>query len=208
MKQIIILLAIFSIAFLSCKKDKKDDSSPIPAVKDFAYIKAGVKWIYNTSDNDPNHAGIIIEQSWEIKTMDADGWCTVDWVVPGFTQHVEWFADATMFSNMAFKVNQMRFPLIKANPVINDTYSMTFSDSTGSVTNTHKVLSLNESVTVPAGSYTNCIKIRETTSGDTVFYKDYWIDKNIGIIRTEGTTAGDWPTILTEELKTRVVPIN
>ncbi len=204
-------MAIFSIAIISCKKKDKNEEptpTPTPVVKDFSYIKAGVKWIYNTTDTDPNYAGITIEQSYEIKTMDADGWCTVDWVISGHTQSLEWFADVSMFSNMANKASQMKFPLIKANPVLNDTYSMTFSTSTGNVTNSHKVVSLNESVTVTAGTYNNCIKIHETTSGDPVFYKDYWIDKTAGIVKTEGITQEDYPVIITEELKTKIMPIN
>jgi hypothetical protein len=207
MKNTIILLALFSIVFISCKKDKDSDQdpapTPTPVVKDFDYVKVGAKWVYNTSDSDPNHQGIIYEQTWIVKTKDADGWCTVDWALPGFTYTVEWFADATMFSNMASKAQQMKFPLIKANPVLNDTYSITYSNDTMNVTDTRVIKSLTESVTVPAGSYTNCVKIHETTSADSVYYKDYWIDKTVGIVRTEGTTKEDWPTIIFEELKSK-----
>lgn len=207
MKKTILLLALFSAVLISCKKEKKEDLTPTPVVKDFAYIKAGTKWIYNTTDTDSSHAGIVIEQSFKIKTMDADGWCTVEWTLPSFVQQIEWFADATMFANMASKTAQMKFPLVKANPTLNDTYSVTFTTNTGTVTNTRKVVSLSETAVVPAGTYNNCVKIHETTSGDPVYYKDYWVDKNVGIVRTEGTTQEDYPVIVIESLKTIEAPI-
>jgi hypothetical protein len=207
MKKLILFLTIVSISLLSCKKDKDEDPPPTPTppvVGEFDYIKAGAKWTYNTFDTDPNHQGITVEESHEIKTKDTDGWCTVEWkIAPVFVQQIEWFSDNTMFSNQAQKQSQMRFPLIKSNPVLNDTYSITYSSNNGPVTNTRVVKSLTESITVPAGSYTNCVKIHETTSEDTVYYKDYWVAKNIGVVRMEGTTKEDFPVIIIQELKTK-----
>lgn len=208
MKRTIILLAIFSIAFISCKKDKKEDPAPTPTptpvVTEFDYVKTGAKWTYNTTDTDPNHAGIIIEESYEIKTKDTEGWCTVEWKIASVAvQQLEWYADNSMYSNHAQKSSQMRFPLVKSNPVIGDTYSVTYTSNTGEVTNTRVVISINESVTVPLGTYTNCVKIRETTSEDPVYYKDYWIDKTIGIVRMEGTTEEDYPVLVIQELKSK-----
>ncbi len=206
MNRTIILLAIFSIAFISCKKDKKEDPAPTPTpvVTAFDYVKAGAKWIYNSFDTDPNHAGIIIEESFEIKTKDTDGWCSVEWKVASVVvQQIEWYADNNIYSNHAQKSSQMRFPLVKSSPVVGDTYNVTYTANTGQVTNTRVVISLNESITVPAGSYSNCVKIRETTSEDPVYYKDYWVDKNVGIVRMEGTTEEDYPVLIIQELKTK-----
>jgi hypothetical protein len=204
MKKTIILLAIISIAFISCKKDKKEDPTPTPVEqKNFEYIKTGAKWIFISSDTDPNHAGITFEQSFTITAKDADGWCNIDWALPTFTQHIEWFSDVTMFSNMASKASQFKFPLIKANPVLNDSYTMDYTSNGVTYTNKRQVVSLSESITVPAGTFTNCVKIHETTTADNVYYKDYWIDKTYGIVRTEGTTQGDYPVIIIEELKSK-----
>ena len=82
---------------------------------------------------------------------------------------------------------------------------MSYDDNGTIITNTRKVTALNQSVTVEAGTFTNCVKIHETTSADTIYYKDYLIDLNTGIIRMEGTTAEDYPVIIIQELKSKTL---
>jgi hypothetical protein len=76
MKKLFLLFAVVSISLSSCKKDKEEEPAPTPptpTVGEFDYVKAGAKFIYNTTDTDPNHQGIIIEESFEIKTKDTEG---------------------------------------------------------------------------------------------------------------------------------------
>lgn len=207
MKKLILLMTLLSIVYVSCKKDDSSDDNnapnPTPTNTSFSYIKQGASWTYINSDTDPNHAGITFESSYTITAMDADGWCNVNFVLPSFTQPMQWFADNSLWSDMANKASNMKFPLIKATPVLNDEYTMNYDDNGTTVTNTRKVIDLKDTVVVTAGAFTNCVVIHETTTADSLYYKDYWIDPSAGIVRTEGTTKEDLPTIIITELKSK-----
>jgi hypothetical protein len=197
---IAIIILIVSQIFSSCKKEEDDNISQ----NTFTFMKTGTKWTYNTFDSsDPS---IIIEEVYEITEMGTDGWAKLKWSIAGYLMsNVEWYADNTQFCNLGQKNSNKKLILTTANPAVNDTWSETWTTNTGTVTNTHKVTDLNQSVTVPAGTF-NCIKIRETTSDDNVYYKDYWFNIQKGVIKTEATTAADYPNILYSELKTIQIP--
>jgi hypothetical protein len=205
MKKIMIMMAMLSIAFVSCKKedDSSDDNNttPTPTNTNFAFIKQGASWTYVNSDTDPNHAGVTFESSYVITAKDAAGWCNVNWIMPSITVPMEWYADNNEWADTGSKMGGTKFTIIKATPVLNDEYSMTYDDNGTPVTNTRKVINLKDTVTVGAGTFTNCVVIHETTTADPVYYKDYWIDLNSGIVRMEGTTTGDYPVIIIQELK-------
>lgn len=200
------IFLLLSQVFYSCKKeeDNPETNNPIVTQSTFGFMKTGTKWTYNTFDSeDPT---IVIDEVFEITEMETDGWAKVKWTVGGFVvQTVEWYADNTLFSNLAQKNTVKKLCLCTKSPAINDTWSETWATSTGNVTNTRTVTALNQSVTVPAGTF-NCIKIHETTSEDNIYYTDYWFNVQNGIIKTEGTTAEDYPTVLYSELKTLIIP--
>jgi len=197
---IAIIVVIISQIFASCKKEEND----IISQDTFTFMKTGTKWTYNTFDSsDPS---IVIEEVFEITEVGTDGWAIVKWSLAGYlVNNVEWYADNTLFCNLGQKYSDKKLILTTVNPSINDTWSETFATNTGSVTNTHKITALNQSITVPAGTF-NCIKIRETTSDDNVYYKDYWFNIQKGVIKTEATTAASYPIIIYSELKTIQIP--
>ena len=61
-------------------------------------------------------------------------------------------------------------------------------DVPGITTEDNEVLSLSETVTVPAGTYANCLKIKETLSDGTIEYKYY--ARGVGCVR-EAPEGGD-----------------
>lgn len=202
----VFLLAITALVLVSsCKKDKEDEnvnpSTNVITQSTFSFMKQDAKWVYNTFDSqDP---GIIVEESYTISSMGTDGWAGVEWKIGGMViQTVEWYADNNVFCNLAQKSTNKKLNLTTSNPAVSDSWSETWSTSTGTVTNTRTVVAVNETVVVPAGTYNNCVKVRETTSEDSVYYKYYWFNQQYGIIKTEGTTAEDYPVILYSELKT------
>ncbi|MBN2778245.1 MAG: hypothetical protein JXR36_11415 [Bacteroidales bacterium] len=200
------ILLLLSQVFYSCKKEGDDPeaNNPIITQSTFGFMKTGTKWTYNTFDSeDPT---IVIDEVFEITEMGTDGWAKVKWSIAGIViQNVDWYSDNSVFCNLAQKNTVKKLSLCTTNPAINDTWSETWDTSNGNVTNTRTVTALNQSVTVPAGTF-NCIKIRETTSEDNIYYTDYWFNVQNGIIKTEGTTAEDYPTILYSELRTIQIP--
>lgn len=197
----LILLAMISVG---CKKDDENDPTPTPtpSTSAFAFYKVGSSWTYNDYDSDD--PGVIINETYTIQSIDAVGYATVKWELPGFTQTVEWYADNQIFSNLASKALNKKLTMTTVNPAVGDTWSETYQTNTGPITNTETIEALNETVTVEAGTFTNCIKIRETTSDDSVYYKLYWFSKEFGIIKSEGTTAADYPIIIYRELKSKI----
>jgi hypothetical protein len=75
---------------------------------------------------------------------------------------------------------------LSLNPQVGDTWALTVSNlGTMNV----EVLSVNDTVTVPAGTFTNCIKVQFTSSGD-VSIKDY--APGVGLIRYEELAPDNW----------------
>jgi hypothetical protein len=157
-------------------------------------------WIYINSDTDPNHIGITFESSYNITSIDPHGYISVDWQIPLLLRKVTWYADNDLWADPANRATGEKFTLIKSNSLPGDTFCKTYTSGT-TFTNTRKVISMNASRTVPAGSFTGCALIHETTTADNVYYKDYWIHPTYGIIRMEGTTKEDFPVIFIQELK-------
>lgn len=205
----ISLMTILSMLLMAaCDKketeEEENNNNTTVTQSTFTFMKQGTTWTYNTFDSeDPS---TIIGEVFEITSLGTDGWASVKWSMAGMLiKNVDWYADNSVFCNLAQKNTLKKLNLCTANPAVNNSWSETWSTSTGSVTNTRTVVALNETVTVPAGTFT-CIKIRETTSEDDVYYKNYWFNIQNGIIKTEGTTAEDYPTILYSELSSVSIP--
>jgi hypothetical protein len=77
-------------------------------------------------------------------------------------------------------------PLMPGNPQVGDKFRS--EDVSKTLFEDDEVLSLTETVTVPAGSYDNCLKIKETLPDGQIEYK-YFV-KGVGCIR-EAPEKGD-----------------
>jgi hypothetical protein len=199
----IFLFGFIGIALFatSCKKsDTPDTVNPPPSNTPFSYIRDGVVWTYINSDTDPGHVGITFETSYSITGIDAHGYCYVDWQIPLLLQKITWYVDKDQWADPANKTTGEKFTLITANPKPGDSSFITYTTKS-TFTNKRKVISLNASKTVPAGTFTGCALIHETTTADAKYYKDYWIHPTYGIIRMENTTKDVFPVILIQELK-------
>ncbi len=85
-------------------------------------------------------------------------------------------------------VQGMMFP----NEFLTPGYAQHFAY--GGTFNTDSVLSMGESVTVPAGTFNNCLKMREIHSdsnGATVFLEDHWYAQGVGMIKNVRTIPND-----------------
>jgi hypothetical protein len=202
MKNTLLIISFFALAimYIGCKKDdpKPNNENPITSSV-FVFFKIGASWIYDTYDSDAGTPHI--SQSFTINNINAQNYATVTWNIANiYSITQEWFADNTKFSMLCSQGNAKMLVLCDANPNIGETWTETWTDSSGVTTDSCKIIALNETVNVPAGTFTNCIKILQTTSKDPVYYKYIWFNFNVGVIKTEGTTSEDYPTILYEDL--------
>jgi hypothetical protein len=76
--------------------------------------------------------------------------------------------------------------LLPGNPKLGDQFRS--EDVPKITTEDNEVVSLSETVTVPAGTYQNCLKIKETLSDGGIEYKYY--AKGVGCVR-EQPEGGD-----------------
>jgi hypothetical protein len=76
--------------------------------------------------------------------------------------------------------------LLPGNPILGDKFRS--EDVPKITTEDNEVLSLSETVTVPAGTYQNCLKIKETLSDGGIEFKYY--AKGVGCVR-EAPEGGD-----------------
>lgn len=195
-----IIVLLFT-SLIACKKEdtKPTPPTPNPSSLPFVFYKANQKWTYNTySSSDPS---IILEETKQILSIDNAGWAAVKWTVAAYDFTIEWYANQDLFSDMGVKALNKKQVLTTKNPSLNQQWQETWQTGDGEITNTRKVVALSETVTVPAGTYTNCIKIRETTSDDPIYYNDFWFSIQHGIIKEEATTAEDFPILTIKELR-------
>ena len=78
---------------------------------------------------------------------------------------------------------------MKAHPRIGDFYRQEFS--LGNAEDFAKTLSLTEPVTVPAGSFSNCLKSRETTPLETDLLEHKFYALGVGNVLTVDARTGD-----------------
>ena len=76
--------------------------------------------------------------------------------------------------------------LLPANPQVGDKYRS--EDVSSELGEADEVVSVSEKVTVPAGTYENCVKVKESLSDGTTEYKYY--AKGVGVVR-EVPAVGD-----------------
>jgi hypothetical protein len=69
--------------------------------------------------------------------------------------------------------------IMPAHPKVGDKFQA--ENVPGITTEDDEVISLSETVTVPAGTYTNCVKIKEVLSDGTIEYKYY--APNVGVVK-------------------------
>ena len=204
MKKLLPAALVLAVAliFTGCKKDdpEPDNNTPTtPTSSVFTFFKTGATWTYDTYDSDPGNPHI--SQSFTINSINAQKYANVTWNVAGmYTITQEWYADDTKFSMLCSQGGGTMLVFCDANPTVGEFWAETWTDTSGTVTDSCRIVALNETVTVPAGTFTNCIKILETTSEDPVYYKYIWLSLTYGVIKTEGTTAEDYPTIIYEDL--------
>jgi hypothetical protein len=174
---LILIIALFG--------NMKHESKLYQASPEFPFIKVGSEWHFTmkTSQNPTN-----MEIVYKILSIRDDGYIEVENSFVGlFSDVIYWYADKDQFSEIASPDDNSRLTLLKANPVLNDTWGTTVEEEGKTSTITRTVVSINESVQLPDKTYCkDCVKIHETMSSYPGYYKDVWISKTNGIVYIKG----------------------
>ena len=195
-----IFFKALTIVFLfSCSNDidKEIEKPDTNLIESFAFCKTGNQWTYiNYSLSSPE---IIIHSQAQIISVNADGWIMVKQRMI-VEYDVWWYANSRGFSDMAAPPSDYLY-LFQKDAEVGDIYEESFIDEDKIVTNRNQIVALSQTITVPAGTFTGCTKIRQTTSEDVVCYYDIWFSPEVGVIKKEGTTTEDYPDIMVTELQ-------
>ena len=187
---IIFLMFVCLALFSSCSKDKDDDSSPSNNSSSvFPFVKENNTWVYDFRIDGGSSATI----SYKIKSIDDEKFCHLDFVNPfGNITDEEylWYADDEFFADETGAFADDWFPLLYKNNTVGKKWKASHEDEElGTIW--REITSTSETVTVPAGNFTNCVKIKQTYSADAKIIDYYWVSFQAGIVKREVTGWAD-----------------
>lgn len=192
----ILLLAICTIVcFSSCKKDDENNENPstnnTPVVSSsFPFVKSQNSWVYDLSIDSDTTTLIV---TYTIKSIDEEGYCAIEYRTSAGanTNEFVWYSNDAFFCDETGSVESYWFPLIyKSNNTIGRKWDAPVNDEDlGTIT--REIISVTESVTVPAGTFPNCIKLKQTYSSDPQIIDYYYLSPLVGIVKKEATGWAD-----------------
>jgi len=184
MKKIVLLL---SVAFLitSCdllKTDEDDNTS-------FSFLKTGYQWNYSFLIEGAASEGYF---SYKILSSDGTGYYNIEYTNPMNVASTDmyWYANDKFFADESGSESDLWFPVFYSDNNVGKSWTSPVDDEDlGTIT--RQIVSVSESVTVPAGTFDNCVKIKETFSGDANVINYIWVHPATGIVKKESTAWAD-----------------
>jgi len=175
--KLIIVACVLPLLFMACSKDddaKKPNTSNNPT---FTFLKLGNSWEYELNDN-PNYVykQTIISVKSGIFKIDEDH--NIPGVPPGGITY--WFANSNHWKLNTDSTGGGGYVVLQRNYSVGQKW-----DITSTVMKTAEVVSISETVEVPAGIFSNCIKVEILCQEyGFEYYYTYWIRPDIGIIKS------------------------
>ena len=189
------------IVFISCS----DDSVNYQNVLSFSFLKAGNQWTYTAEITDEKSQIFSINYKRRISiSSEKDNFYSIDSLetgsialepdyddvdslralirIVGFNPNSLWFANSNYLAMIGDK--NLPFPLFFADNEVGNKWELHSNDRELGILY-REIISVNETLIVPAGTFTNCIKIKEISEKNPEYYCIYWISKKDGIIKYE-----------------------
>ena len=173
LKTKLMIAIIISLVFVGCGKD--DDFKPTTNNAPFTFLKVGHEWKYGIYNNDTDSLikdtikpKIISQNDGYFKVTTDDDLYDDDFQY-WFTNNEGWFSG--WFSNDN-TTSDLVMPL---NCYVGLKY-----DSPNFYNCFAEIVSVSATVSVPAGTFNNCIKIKENPTPDIISYA--YFHKDVGII--------------------------
>lgn len=183
-KQSIFLLTILlGFVLISCEKDDNDTNISI-----FPFLKTGNTWTYKMTIDGKDAPSNVI---YNIQSIDNDGYCVIKFTA-GNNSHTDyrWYANSDFFADESGSETDYWFPLFYKNNTIGKKWSSPIEDEDlGTIK--REIVSTTENISVPAGTFSNCIKIKETFTKDSKIINYYYVSSQAGIIKKESTGWAD-----------------
>ncbi len=183
-KQSIFLLTIlWGFVLISCEKDNNDKNISI-----FPFLKTGNTWTYKMTIDGKDAPSDVI---YNIQTIDDGGYCVIKFTA-GNNSHTDyrWYANSDFFADESGSETDYWFPLFYKNNTVGKKWTSPVEDEElGKIT--REILSTSENVSVPAGTFSNCIKVKETFIKDSKVINYYFVSPQMGIIKKESTGWAD-----------------
>lgn len=180
-KMLIALVAgALFLAVNGCSKD--DDNKPSNNNSgSIEFLKVGNEWVYDYTAVDAN--GIV---KYKILSKDDKGNMKVNWFM-GEDFEIYWHESNGSFANLSEGPDGQKLIVYTKTCKVGDTWSAKGENDNGQeVTQTNKVVSISETVTTPAGTFNNCVKVHQTTTEDTRLQIDFYINPQYGIVKMDG----------------------
>lgn len=185
-KQIIFpFIILFCFGLISCKKDNNDNNQNISI---FPFLKTGNVWTYKMTIDGQNAPSDI---TYHIQSIDDDGYCVIEFTA-GNNSHTDyrWYANSDFFADESGSQTDYWFPFFYKNNRVGKKWTSPVEDEDLGMIN-REILSTTENISVPAGAFSNCIKIKETFTKDSKIIHYYYVSPQTGIIKKESTGWAD-----------------
>ena len=179
-----LLAAIMiSLLFVACGKD--DDDAIKSSSNPFSFLEFGSSWVYVSYA----YNGGEIDTSFGSFTLTHKLDTTIDFINYSFYYAInqndfEGVVFAATDSNVFDE--RINFPLMWKNYTVGKTWFLPNPNTEVK----REIVSINETVTTEAGTFNNCIKIKESRIGNTIdgetLFENFWYVRNdIFIIKQE-----------------------
>ena len=194
LKKFFMILCLSALVIVNggCSKDKPNniiDPDKIDENGDgrgWEFLKVGNKWEYKSTTDIVEYPQYIWTDEIE-KIKKSFDYPNTDKIA--LEEHHYWYVTDNAFYIDGWNIYN-DFPLIYKNCKVGQTWYYKFNNEIGLNNKiedkiTRTVLSINELVEVPAGTFDNCVKIRETVSRNNKIYIDYYFSYKYGLIKKD-----------------------
>jgi len=201
-----LVSAFIALLFVSCSKDD-DVNNPGTSDVPFVFLKLGNEWRY--SGDIILDSGLYTSGSYSsrifISSLNADS--SLSAIIGSSYYFFEGTLPIASFSDGATQlwsikddywaiVNEplhpssslKQLPILFNNNTVGKKWEVTYYGETPIAPleiRTREILSVSETVEVPAGIFKNCVKVKETSSKDPEYYYIYWGTSKDGIVKYE-----------------------
>jgi len=197
--KLIIVACVLPLLFMACGKDN-EPNPPTVNNAPITFVKLGNRWDYVVFENGINYGistiTLVSEENNRFGVLynEDNNWC--------FTISTFWYGDGEYWKIYphSLYVDTTASIQLHRNSYVGQKWTyknilLGFTELPPIETKTeeiYEVLSVSETVTVPAGTFTNCIKIKYQIRYDYGQIDNwiYWIHKDFGLIKSVNVELG------------------